>query len=1001
WGELFDWFQKFSSAREMPSVPSKLSAFTLHNFIEDLHVSQLPFKCIHKVLPHLNLTMVKLQLEELAVYFPYDFIYPEQYAYMVYLKRILDAKGHGVLEMPTGTGKTVSLFSLITSYQLAHPSMGKLIYCTRTVPEMEKALLELRRVMDYRIQEIGKEEQKKKPFTSISGTSSLIEEEKAEHPHVASFIPAPKSLVPTDTKVAATGSAEKFAEMHRAEALNGFFSLLVTNSSWKVCCVDHVARLYAGKGHILAVGLSARRNMCIHPEVTHLADREKIDEHSAFEKIGRKLTAPWVRQKLLFNSSEATEMSDYPLSDSNVCEQTQTPDIEDLVTSSLSNPTSSSLREYYYARIRETIIPLACAATMRILRDIGLLNNFLGVAQSLYGKPRVYTIEDIKYACSTWKHPRLGKETPTCPYFTARRLLQVANVIVLNYQYILDPKVSQVTMLGTNIGRAAPSNATRKFIKNSLESALGDTYKEPSIIVFDEAHNIDNVCIEALSVTLNRSMLEGSGRNLIKLSDEIQKTKQIDQQRLNAEYERLVKGLHQSGELDAEMFEHLANPVLPADVIEEAIPGNIRRAEHFLNAMKKIVVYLKTYTKIYEIRSEGPLTFLHAFEQATEIDSKTLKFCYDRLKEGFVLICDPYPEATGLYDPLLQLCCLDASLAIKPVLQRYQVGAIKFKENSYGLHDIDGLAIGNICFDSVSQNHSSNGSIILTSGTISPLELYPKLLDFTVSFVNPVVTESLPMSLDRNCICPIIVSRGADQVPLSSRYELRNDLSVIQNYGNLLIELCKSVPDGMVCFFTSYTYMEQVFSKWYEMGVLATVMENKLIFIETKDVVATTLALQNYRRACDCGRGAVFFSVASELKTYAVSRFPNDFCFFYRGKVAEGIDFDRHYGRCVVLFGVPFQYTLSRILKARLDFMREHYQIQENEFLTFDAMRQAAQCVGRVIRSKADYGLMVFADSRYCRLDKRSKLPPWIQKFLENSHLALTTETALPRFGQY
>ena len=42
------------------------------------------------------------------------------------------------MQMPTGTGKTITLLSLITSYQLAHPEVGKLIYCTRTVPEMEK-----------------------------------------------------------------------------------------------------------------------------------------------------------------------------------------------------------------------------------------------------------------------------------------------------------------------------------------------------------------------------------------------------------------------------------------------------------------------------------------------------------------------------------------------------------------------------------------------------------------------------------------------------------------------------------------------------------------------------------------------------------------------------------------------------------------------------------------------------------------------------------------------
>lgn len=39
-------------------------------------------------------------------------------------------------------------------------------------------------------------------------------------------------------------------------------------------------------------------------------------------------------------------------------------------------------------------------------------------------------------------------------------------------------------------------------------------------------------------------------------------------------------------------------------------------------------------------------------------------------------------------------------------------------------------------------------------------------------------------------------------------------------------------------------------------------MQQKLLFIETPDVVETSLALDNYKRACDCGRGAVFLSVA-------------------------------------------------------------------------------------------------------------------------------------------
>lgn len=73
-------------------------------------------------------------------------------------------QGHGVLEMPSGTGKTISLLSLIVAYQRVSCPGGvlgfqevyrclnvsfcfpqafpldvtKLIYCSRTVPEIEK-----------------------------------------------------------------------------------------------------------------------------------------------------------------------------------------------------------------------------------------------------------------------------------------------------------------------------------------------------------------------------------------------------------------------------------------------------------------------------------------------------------------------------------------------------------------------------------------------------------------------------------------------------------------------------------------------------------------------------------------------------------------------------------------------------------------------------------------------------------------------------------------------
>ncbi|KAK6035552.1 hypothetical protein COOONC_26942 [Cooperia oncophora] len=201
-------------------------------------------------------------------------------------------------------------------------------------------------------------------------------------------------------------------------------------------------------------------------------------------------------------------------------------------------------------------------------------------------------------------------------------------------------------------------------------------------------------------------------------------------------------------------------------------------------------------------------------------------------------------------------------------------------------------------------------------------------------------------------------------------------LQLFRNYGNLVLEMAAVVPDGMVVFFTSYVYMEQVIGVWYEQHVIDELMKSKLLFIETNDALETSVALEKYVEACDSGRGACLFSVA-------------------RGKVSEGIDFSHHLGRCVIMLGIPYVYTESRILRARLEYLRDQFAIKENDFLTFDAMRHTAQCMGRALRGKTDYGLMIFADKRFSRQDKRGKLPRWMQEYLETASTNLSIDEAV------
>ncbi|KAL4909632.1 hypothetical protein BDW74DRAFT_143433 [Aspergillus multicolor] len=711
---------------------------------------------------------MKFFIDDLPVLFPYPRIYPEQYAYMCDLKKTLDAGGHCVLEMPSGTGKTVTLLSLIVAYQQHYPEHRKLIYCSRTMSEIEKALAELRELMKFRSEQLG------------------------------------------------------YTEDFRA------------------------------------LGLTSRKNLCLHPSVKREKSGTVVDARC------RSLTAGFVKEKK--EKGEDVELCVYH---------------ENL---DLLEP--------------HNLVP-----------------------------PGVFTLDGLL---------NYGEQHKQCPYFSARRMMPYCNVIIYSYHYLLDPKIAE--------------RVSKEFSKDC-------------IVVFDEAHNIDNVCIESLSIDISEDSLRKATRGANNLERKIQDVKSSDAEKLNNEYTKLVEGLREAEQArDEDQF--ISNPVLPDDLLKEAVPGNIRRAEHFVAFLKRFIEYLKTRMKVTHTISETPLSFLNHVKELTFIERKPLRFCAERLTslvrtleliniedyqplqevatfatlvstydKGFLLILEPFEsEAATVPNPILHFTCLDAAIAIKPVFDRFS-------------------------------------SVVITSGTLSPLEMYPKMLGFET-----VMQESYSMTLARRSFLPMIVTRGSDQAQISSSFQIRNDPGVVRNYGNIVLEFSRITPDGVVVFFPSYLYMESIISMWQGMGILDSIWNYKLILVETPDAQESSLALETYRTACCNGRGALLFCVA-------------------RGKVSEGIDFDHHYGRAVLCIGVPFQYTESRILKARLEFLRENYRIRENDFLSFDAMRHAAQCLGRVLRGKDDYGVMVLADRRFQK--KRNQLPKWISQALLESETNLSVDMAV------
>jgi len=473
---------------------------------------------------------------------------------------------------------------------------------------------------------------------------------------------------------------------------------------------------------------------------------------------------------------------------------------------------------------------------------------------------------------------------------------------------------------------------------------------------------------------------------------------------LRGEYNNLVEH-----PIDHGMYRPVLFPT--DDVVMEPVPGNIRRMKHFIGCMKKIIEHFKVRlrwasesTKQQQRGSEGaskskkkgttgttsPLAFLHQMMNATALDAKTLRFVHARVESmlrtlgvakdtatellnvayltsllgftntlessEFAIVLEPtsvvighHARQSGLEGGrgrtesamMLQVACLNPSLAMKPIFERF-------------------------------------GTVLLTSSTLSPISYYPKLLRF-----EPVVAESIPMSTIRPCVNPLMISRGSDQLVMSTGYKERFTMGCIRNYGKMLVDLVSSIPDGVVVYFPSYSYMEMLICEWDATGIMREMTEWKLVFVETKDnLELNTIALDNYRASCDTGRGGVFFSVA-------------------RGYISEAIPFDLHYGRAVVMIGIPYDYTLSRVVRARLEYIQTHFDIREQDYLTFDAVRQVAKCFGRAIRSKTDCSVLVFADSRFHKNDKRTKLPGWVGQFLTEGQQDLTTDMAVARIKNF
>ncbi|MCL4326074.1 MAG: ATP-dependent DNA helicase [Candidatus Thermoplasmatota archaeon] len=222
------------------------------------------------------------------------------------------------------------------------------------------------------------------------------------------------------------------------------------------------------------------------------------------------------------------------------------------------------------------------------------------------------------------------------------------------------------------------------------------------------------------------------------------------------------------------------------------------------------------------------------------------------------------------------------------------------------------------------------------SGTLIPLDQYRDVLELGTDSDMIVASSIYPIENRK-----IIYS---DRV--TTQYDIINkDTEMFNHIHEEIIKILKKVVKNTIIFYPSYSMLlkgEVYIKKW---------IKDRPIFSEKKDTETTTIFeyLDSFKQSIKSG--GILLSVAG-------------------GRVAEGIDLPGEQLEVVIVVGIPFprpttkNKMLERYYNVKYDNNGWNYVYRD------PTTRKVMQCIGRLIRSVNDRGVIVILDKRATMLKK-------------------------------
>ncbi|KAK6102515.1 Helicase C-terminal domain family protein [Brugia pahangi] len=614
------------------------------------------------------------------------------------------------------------------------------------------------------------------------------------------------------------------------------------------------------------------------------------------------------------------------------------------------------------------------------------------IAQTTRKVNYVWDVEDLVEAlkCST---PSL------CPYFsTARVLIDDADIIFCPFSYLIDPIVR------TNSGLS---------LKNT-------------IVILDEAHNVEDVCREAVSFTFIERELVGAAADLYEKATELEKELAKVDAKIVAE-----EGLIETQDNRAGRYKEYL----------EILKGHFKTVINFLNKILDWFVNVSSNALQSAPMKNDRLTYTFNWEKLfTTFASNDLNIfdktgkgtAYSGLLEAFISITDTgnendeFQSYLKYYKPFASTAvCVEKFLYFfkayfrddnrtayklfvcidKPFVPYAQSNLFDITKNSSDSVDILDMssyekekevwldsktrlkgyrevkygyrvAISFWCMrPSLAYIDAFKGcrSVILASGTLSPTDTFRTELGTTFQ----QEMEGNQIIPDEQIFAAVIPS-GPSGEKLCGTYRIINrDDRFIREISLILSHVCKIIPKGVLCFFSSYRVLDQIYEYMETTGILRQIQNVKLVLKEPRRSSLMNTVMMQYERAIvnslDIGpqcTGALLMAV-------------------FRGKISEGIDFTDDRARCVVTVGIPFPSAVDEQViekkKYNDDYCTKLQILSGDEWYTMQAYRALNQALGRCLRHRSDWGSILMLDERLLQTQANpnaKKISRWIRKQL-------------------